>query len=437
MNKEINNKTTPEKRFPNFRNSVKWNVEPMDEVYSFITTNIFSRENLNYTSGVVKNIHYGDIHSKFSVLFDISKELVPFINPTISLEKIDNWNYCRESDMIFADASEDLNDVGKSIEIVNLNNEKLLSGMHTLLARQKEAKIVIGFGGYLFMSSSIRNQIRKEAQGTKVFGISATRIAKINIYYPESKDEQQKIADCLSSLDNLISAETQKLYALKDHKKGLMQQLFPGEGEMVPKLRFEEFRGSGDWVEKTLGDIGEFVGGGTPDTSIPEYWDGEIQWFTPSEVKERFLFKSKRTITAKGLQNSSAKMNPIGTLLITTRATIGDVGIACISCATNQGFQSLVVNSNEVNIFWYYWIILNKVELVQKSSGSTFPEIGKNEIKKIKTICPKKDEQQKVADCLTSLDEYLTSQMEKIKFLQNHKKGLLQGLFPNLNDVNV
>ena len=253
---------------------------------------------MNYISGVVKNIHYGDIHSKFSVLFDIEKEIVPFVNPTISLEKIDNWNYCREGDMIFADASEDLNDVGKSIEVVNLNNEKLLSGMHTLLARQKEAKIVIGFGGYLFMSSSIRNQIRKEAQGTKVFGISATRIAKINIYYPESKDEQQKIADCLSSLDDLITAETQKLDALKDHKKGLMQQLFPGEGEMVPKLRFEEFRGSGEWVELPLGKAAEIITGNTPPTNDINNYGGERLFVSPADISTgRFITQTKTKLS--------------------------------------------------------------------------------------------------------------------------------------------
>lgn len=200
--------------------------------------------------------------------------------------------------------------------------------------------------------------------------------------------------------------------------------------KVVPKLRFPEFRNSGDWEKKTLGEIGEFVGGGTPDTTISEYWDGEIQWFTPTEVKERNLKKSNRTITEIGLKNSSAKLLPKGALLITTRATIGDIGIADDECTTNQGFQSLIVNKSEINIFWYYYIIQNKKELVKKSSGSTFLEIGKNEILKVKALRPSKDEQQKIADCLSSLDDLITAQKQKLEALKLHKKGLMQQLFP-------
>lgn len=142
--------TVPELRFPDFRCNGEWETELMDELYVFKATNSYSRDMLNYKKGSVKNIHYGDIHTRFSTLFDIQNENVPFINPSESIEKIKADCYCIEGDMVFADASEDLSDVGKSIEIVNVNNERLLSGQHTLLARQKENKLVLGFGGYLF-----------------------------------------------------------------------------------------------------------------------------------------------------------------------------------------------------------------------------------------------------------------------------------------------
>ncbi|MEI7812194.1 MAG: restriction endonuclease subunit S [Ignavibacteria bacterium] len=202
------------------------------------------------------------------------------------------------------------------------------------------------------------------------------------------------------------------------------------ESKFVPKYRFSEFADSGEWEEKQLGEIGEFIGGGTPDTSVQEYWNGEIQWFTPTEIKEKNIKRSLRTITQKGLQNSSAKLLPNGTLLITTRATIGDVGIAIEECTTNQGFQSLVVNDTENNLFWYYWITQHKNELKRKSSGSTFPEIGKNEIIKIKAFSPNKDEQKKIADCLSSLDDVITAESQKLQVLKEHKKGLLQNIFP-------
>ena len=251
------------------------------------------------------------------------------------------------------------------------------------------------------------------------------------VCFPDAKSgEQQKIADCLGSLDELIAAEGRKLEALRRHKQGLMQQLFPRPGETVPRLRFPEFRDASEWEPRMLGRIGEFIGGGTPSTAIPEYWGGDIQWFTPSEVNKRYLSKSIRTITGDGLQHSSARLLPAGALLITTRATIGDVGIADNACTTNQGFQSLVVSGHEVNLFWYYWFVKHKFELIKRSSGSTFLEIGKAELKQIPTVRPNKGEQQKIANCLGSLDNLIAAQGRKVEALRQHKQGLLQQLFP-------
>jgi type I restriction enzyme S subunit len=145
---------------------------------------------------------------------------------------VDSEDYCIEGDLIFADASEDTNDVGKCIELVHLNGERLLAGQHTILARGIDERIAIGFGGHLFRSRRIRSQIEREAQGTKVYAISGTRLANIELAFPKDKAEQQRIADCLSSLDARLTAESQKLDALKLHKRGLMQQLFPAaEGD--------------------------------------------------------------------------------------------------------------------------------------------------------------------------------------------------------------
>lgn len=217
----------PKYRFREFKKDGAWIKETIGDVYDFKVTNSFAREFLNYEDGSVKNIHYGDIHTKFNTLFDITKEEVPFINPDVSIEKIRKESYCNVGDIIFADASEDMNDVGKSIEIVNLNKEKLVSGLHTLLARQKEKKLAIGFGGYLFKSDWVRKQIQREAQGAKVLGISATRISNVQIAYPKNQKEQEAISLCLSSLDDVILSQTEKIKQLKQHKTGLMQGLFP------------------------------------------------------------------------------------------------------------------------------------------------------------------------------------------------------------------
>ena len=202
---------------------------------------------------------------------------------------------------------------------------------------------------------------------------------------------------------------------------------------VVPALRFPEFQGMEGWKEKKMGEIGNFIGGGTPNTNNPEYWDGEILWYTPTEIKNGRLNSSNRKITQQGLRNSSAKLLPKGAILITTRATIGEVAISEKECTTNQGFQSLVVKDSEVNLFWFYWIIQHKEELIKRASGSTFKEIGKTEIINITVYSAKQQEQQeqqKIADCLSSLDDLIEATNRKIEALKEHKKGLMQRLFP-------
>jgi len=241
----INN--IPKLCFPKFKES--WVNDKMGNLYSFKVTNSFSTENLNYEEGTIKNIHYGDIHTKFQTLFDITKEIVPFINPDISIDRIAVDNYCNEGDLILADASEDLADVGKSIEVVNLNKEKVLSGLHRILARPTLEKLSIGFGGYLFKSNRVRTQIQKESQGSKVLSISSTRLSNISLVIP-TKEEQKNIVEFFSSVDEKLQSLKKKKSLLEENKKGVMQKLFSKE------LRFKDDNGKefSDWTNKKLGD---------------------------------------------------------------------------------------------------------------------------------------------------------------------------------------
>ncbi len=195
----------------------------------------------------------------------------------------------------------------------------------------------------------------------------------------------------------------------------------------VPKLRFKEF--SGEWEEKLFKNIVDIVGGGTPDTTKEEYWNGNIQWFTPTEIKSKYISNSKRTITELGLKKSSAKILPIGTLLLSTRATIGDVGIAVNECTTNQGFQSLITKDNSNNEFLYNWITTNKKEFLRKASGSTFLEISKKEIEKISISIPSKPEQERIASFLNQVDTKIEQLTKKESLLQDYKKGVMKKIF--------
>ena len=192
----------------------------------------------------------------------------------------------------------------------------------------------------------------------------------------------------------------------------------------VPNLRFPEF--SGEWVTKSINDLAVVIGGGTPDTTVKSYWDGEIQWFTPSEIgKNKYVDSSLRTITEVGLNNSSAKLLPPNTILLSSRATIGECSLSLRECATNQGFQCLVSKKCNVD-FLYYLIQTKKKDLIRKSCGSTFLEISANEVRKIQVSVPSDVEQQKIAELLSLIDERIATQNKIIEKYESLIKGIAQ-----------
>ena len=188
-------------------------------------------------------------------------------------------------------------------------------------------------------------------------------------------------------------------------------------------MRFPEF--TEEWVTKSINDLAVVIGGGTPDTTVKSYWDGEIQWFTPSEIgKNKYVDSSLRTITEVGLNNSSAKLLPPNTILLSSRATIGECSLSLRECATNQGFQCLVSKKCNVD-FLYYLIQTKKKDLIRKSCGSTFLEISANEVRKIQVSVPSDVEQQKIAELLSLIDERIATQNKIIEKLQSLIKGIV------------
>jgi type I restriction enzyme S subunit len=203
----------------------------------------------------------------------------------------------------------------------------------------------------------------------------------------------------------------------------------------VPHLRFPEF--NGEWETKLINDLAVVIGGGTPDTTIKSYWDGEIQWFTPSEIgKNKYVDSSLRTITEEGLNNSSAKLLPPNTILLSSRATIGECSLSLRECATNQGFQSLVSKKCYVD-FLYYLIQTKKRDLIRKSCGSTFLEISANEVRKIQVSVPTDVEQQKIAGLLSLIDERIATQNKIIEKLQSLIKGLNDNIHKGIKGETV
>ena len=238
--------------------------------------------------------------------------------------------------------------------------------------------------------------------------------------------EQTKIASFLSIVDERIAAQSKIIEGLKELKASLSKQIFSR------KLRFNDENGNDfpEWEEKNLGKIGEIIGGGTPDTNIPEYWDGDINWFVPSEIgKQKYISSSVRTISYIGLKNSSAKLLSHGTILLSTRATIGEKSILNGEGCTNQGFQSISVNNENINIFIYYLLDKYKVDMIKNASGSTFLEISSSNLKKIKIIVPSFLEQQQIASALSAIDEKIETEKKVQKQFTEQKKFLLKQMF--------
>ncbi len=195
----------------------------------------------------------------------------------------------------------------------------------------------------------------------------------------------------------------------------------------TPKLRFPSFKD--EWEEKTIGKIGEVLGGGTPDTTVSDFWEGDITWLTPSEVKNKYVNDSLRKISEEGLKNSSAKLLPKGTVLMTSRATIAEPTVSNVSIATNQGFQSVILNKDNDNEFYYYWILNNKKEFIRKANGSTFLEISRNDVRKMRVSTPTLKEQKKIALFLSSVDSWIENLRSQKEALEKYKKGMMQKIF--------
>lgn len=201
-----------------------WEEKKFGDCFDFFTTNSLSRDKLSYVTGMIKNIHYGDIHTKFRSVFKPEQENVPYITDLDDTKKIKAQSYCQNGDLVFADASEDYADIGKCIEVRELGELKLVAGLHTHLARPKE-KFATGYQAYLQKSWKMRYQIMRIAQGTKVLGISTKQLATISLPIP-SLEEQEKIASFLISLDKKIECLEFELDKSRVWKKGLLQQMF-------------------------------------------------------------------------------------------------------------------------------------------------------------------------------------------------------------------
>ena len=203
-----------------------------------------------------------------------------------------------------------------------------------------------------------------------------------------------------------------------------------GNKKNVPAIRFKGF--TKDWKKQQLGDCADIIGGGTPATSNQEYWDGDINWYSPAEIGDKiFIDKSKRKITSLGLKESSAKILPIGTVLFSSRAGIGNTAILVKEGATNQGFQSIIPHKGKLDT---YFIFSRTRELKKygetNGAGSTFIEVSGKQMENMTIINPEIDEQEAIGNFFQNIDRLINTSQAKLDKLKNIQKACLEKMFP-------
>lgn len=268
---------------------------------------------------------------------------------------------------------------------------------------------------------------RKLDTSTGVPSLTSTTIHEIQRYFP-SKPEQTHLGLFFRRLDSQIAENCAVLEKSRQLKKAMLAKMFPATGEKIPKIRFKGFEG--EWECRKLGIEVEIIGGGTPDTTNSAYWNGDIDWYSPTEIGEAaYANGSVKKITLLGLQKSSAQILPANrTVLFTSRASIGDMAILTKDGSTNQGFQSFVVGERLDVYFFYAMGFKIKDYALKNASGSTFLEISKNTLSQMEFFAPSLKEQTAIGNFFRQLDETIALQSAEVEKLNQLKKGLLAAM---------
>lgn len=422
MNKE--KKIIPELRFPEFKNAKPWAETPLNELAGKVV--------LRNTGSLITKVFTN------SAIDGIVDQREYFDRDIADKNNLDNYYLVEPDDYVYNPRISVVAPVGP-VSKNKLNEIGAMSPLYTVFRfKEKENS----FYEYYFKSNHWYNSIRKVANtGARFDRISITdsTFMEIPVLHPEPK-EQIKVSACLSSLDKLIDVQIQKLETLKIHKKGLMQNLFPQEGEKVPKLRFPEFLNEGKWVEKKLEEIGAFKNGinfppekrGSGILTIDVlnmYGEGvDIKYDSLYRVDVEpsdYLLKQDDILFVR----SSMKREGIGWTSLFNSFNESVIFCGFLIRFRIYHFQSIFPKF----IVYYLRSEIGRRKIISLSGAAAITNISQDSLKSILISFPKLNEQQKIASCFSSLDDLIKEQSDKIEQLKEHRKGLMQSLFPNNN----
>ena len=295
------------------------------------------------------------------------------------------------------------------------NEAGIVSPAYTIL-RCKRPHSSLFYDAYFHTDEFINHNLSKSVEGIRDGRqISYEAFKWLGIPYCEPT-EQEKISTLFSAFNERIAKQRDLVESLKKYKRGVNNQIL-SQIDNSYNCR--------------LGSVCEIVGGGTPDTLHAEYWGNTVEWFTPSEIgKTKYVNNSVRKLSDIGLDNSSAKLLPIGTVLLTTRATLGEMSIAKRECSTNQGFQSLIPHTDRVSSeYLYYMQIIIKPWCEKYASGNTFREISKSALSDCIIPIPDRARQEQIVNLLSSIDMIIDAAESISMSLSKIRHGLMQQLF--------
>jgi len=401
----------PNLRFPEFCG--EWETIKVSELLDFYSTNSLSWEQLDYSNGKIKNLHYGLIHKGVPTMVDVACDSLPYIKEESMLK---SFTLFKEGDVAFADASEDTNDVAKAIEVVNCDNQQIVSGLHTIHGRDNSNRTVIGYKGYAFASDSFHKQIRRIAQGTKVFSISVRNFDEAYIGIP-SKEEQTQIAKLLITIDKRIATQNKIIEKLQSLIKGLSQQLLSSKN---------------DWILYRLDNLAQIKSG---------YSGTQVSYRTPYKVS-RIETISKHCIDMQRIgyvenipENYKLNVGDIIFSNINSIQYIGNTAYIDKDYGLYHGMNLLRIIPNTTIVRprflhlllctdWainYFQTICNKA--VSQAS------INQTELGKSRFPIPPIPVQQQICSMFELTERKLDNEQEYISCLQQQKRYLLQEMF--------
>jgi type I restriction enzyme, S subunit len=426
----------PKRRLKEFQNTQGWEVRNFAEMFDCsIPNNTLSRAELNYESGEIKNVHYGDILVKYGALTDVEKDEIPFItNGDFAKYK---RHLLKNGDIIIADTAED-ETVGKATEIVGISNDYVVSGLHTIVCRPKvETKEY--YLGYYLNSSAYHRQLLPLMQGIKVLAISRSSLAKTNVSYPVSMEEQHKIGVYFKDLDNLISYQQRKIEKIEALKSAYLEEMFPTEGELEPKRRFVGYAKA--WEERdffeNIKDTIDFRGR-TPKKLGLDWSESGYLALSASNVKQGYI--DYEADAHYGNQELYEKwMNGCelgkGQVLFTTEAPMGNVA----QVPNDKGYIlsqrtiAFVVNPNKITDDFLAVLLSSPktfAALSAMSSGGTAKGVSQKTLSQLKVTIPTNiEEQEKIGSFFKNIDSLIFLHQSKLQKLQNLKKAYLSEMF--------